>query len=268
MILTIFTPTYNRAYTLSALYDSLCRQSCKDFEWLIVDDGSTDATEELIQSYIAEGKLDIRYIKQPNGGKHRAINRGVVEACGELFFIVDSDDYLLDHAVELILKEWNNLPHRNFSGVCGRRIFFNGEKVGGEWGNYRLLDCSSREFRYKFHAKGDMAEVFRTDILKMFPFPEFKGERFVPEALIWDQVTQYLPMRFFNVGIYCCEYLDDGYSKNFKKNLRANSKGFMTYYKSLVFGNPFAYQNRIIPMSTKIKAILRIFQCTIYRIIH
>lgn len=266
MTITVFTPTYNRAYTLPALYDSLNRQSCPDFEWLIVDDGSTDTTKELITSYIADKKLNIRYIKQSNGGKHRAINRGVAEAQGELFFIVDSDDYLLENAIELVLKEWNNLPHKDFSGICGRKIFFNGEKVGGEFCNYSFLDCSSREFRYKYHAKGDMAEVFRTDILRKFPFPEFKGERFVPEALIWDRVTQYLPMHFFNIGIYCCEYLDDGYSRNFKKNLRANPKGFMTYYKSLVLGNPFAYQNRIIPISTKIKALFRILQCITYRI--
>lgn len=264
MKVTIFTPTYNRAYTLPALYDSLCRQSSKDFEWLVVDDGSTDTTEELIQSYIAESKLDIRYIKQTNGGKHRAINRGVAEARGELFFIVDSDDFLLDNAVEVVLDEWRNLPNNSYSGVCGRKIFFNGEKVGGNQNGYTVLDCSSREFRYKYHVKGDMSEVFRSDILKMFPFPEFKGECFVPEALIWDRVTQYLPMRFFNTGIYCCEYLEDGYSRNFKKNLKANPKGFMSYYGSLVYGNPFAYQNRIIPISIKIKAVLRIFQCLMY----
>jgi glycosyltransferase involved in cell wall biosynthesis len=101
-MITIFTPTYNRAYSLRRLYDSLCKQTSNDFEWLVVDDGSTDDTENLINSFIADGKVDIRYFKQANGGKHRAINFGVREARGELFFIVDSDDQVTPDAVEWI----------------------------------------------------------------------------------------------------------------------------------------------------------------------
>lgn len=102
-MVTVFTPTYNRAYILNNLYQSLCRQSYGDFEWLIVDDGSTDNTEGLIASWLDESKISLCYIKQPNGGKHRAINRGIQEANGNLFFIVDSDDYLADNAIERIL---------------------------------------------------------------------------------------------------------------------------------------------------------------------
>ncbi|MFT0647270.1 glycosyltransferase family A protein [Bacteroides thetaiotaomicron] len=102
-MVTVFTPTYNRAYILNDLYQSLCRQTCRKFEWLIVDDGSTDNTEGLVASWLDEGKMSLRYIKQPNGGKHRAINKGIQEANGDLFFIVDSDDYLAKNAIERIL---------------------------------------------------------------------------------------------------------------------------------------------------------------------
>ena len=102
MLITVFTPTYNRAHLLQMLYDSLCKQTFNDFEWLIVDDGSKDDTESVVNTFIAEDRLDIRYIKQSNGGKHRAINRGVAEANGDLFFIVDSDDYLSNNGLELI----------------------------------------------------------------------------------------------------------------------------------------------------------------------
>ena len=101
--ITIFTPTYNRDYIIINLYKSLLIQTLKDFEWLIIDDGSTDNTELLVSSFIKDNKINIRYIKQQNGGKHRAINKALEEAKGELFFIVDSDDQLVDNAIERIL---------------------------------------------------------------------------------------------------------------------------------------------------------------------
>ena len=104
--ITIFTPSYNRAYRLLALYESLCNQTCFDFEWLIVDDGSNDNTEELVQTWLNESKFNIRYIKQCNGGKHRAVNHGVREAKGELFYIVDSDDILPKDAIECIMQQY------------------------------------------------------------------------------------------------------------------------------------------------------------------
>ena len=106
MLLTIFTPTYNRAYSLERLYKSLVTQSLKDFEWLVVDDGSTDNTEELINKFVSDNKVKICYFKQENGGKHRAINRGAAMAQGDYFLIVDSDDYLTSDAVESIKREW------------------------------------------------------------------------------------------------------------------------------------------------------------------
>lgn len=189
-MVTVFTPTYNRAYILNNLYQSLCRQSYGDFEWLIVDDGSTDNTEGLIASWLDEGEISLRYIKQLNSGKHRAINRGIQEANGNLFFIVDSDDYLADNTIERILFFYESIKDNNqFAGLSGMRAYPSGERIGGEFPFY-ILKASTLELRMKYHISGDMAEVYKTDILRQYPFPEFAGERFCPEALVWNRVAQ------------------------------------------------------------------------------
>ena len=131
-MITVFTPTYNRGYIIKQLYDSLILQSYKDFEWLVIDDGSTDDTEELFKSFIAEQKLNIHYLKIENGGKHRAINKGVILAQGKYFFIVDSDDYLHNNALERIYFYTKQIEDdKTFAGVCGLKIYPNGRKVGG-----------------------------------------------------------------------------------------------------------------------------------------
>lgn len=261
MIITIFTPTYNRAYTLPALYKSLCHQTYSDFEWLIVDDGSTDTTEELIQSYIAEGKLDIRYIKQSNGGKHRAINRGVAEARGTLFFIVDSDDYLTENAVERVMAHWENIPDKKmFAGVSGLKIAPNRIPVARFGTTYDILDCSLIDYRYKYQCQGDSAEVYRTDVLREYPFPEIPGEKFVPEALIWVRIARKYCIRYFYEPIYVCEYLPDGYTNNFKRNLQANPKGFLLFYRESLRINQS-------PLYIRLKYMVRICQCLYYMII-
>ena len=157
MIITVFTPTYNRAYLIGELYESLCNQSCKDFEWLVVDDGSTDDTEVLINSFIAENKINIYYAKQPNGGKHRAINRGVRLAKGELFFIVDSDDQLPCESIQSVLTYYLQIKNdMSFAGVCGLKYFFSGKRIGGEV-SFSVIDCSFVEFRTVHKVKGDLA---------------------------------------------------------------------------------------------------------------
>lgn len=210
MLITVFTPTYNRGYIISQLYESLCRQTFHDFEWLVVDDGSTDDTGTLIEKFIAEQKIPIRYIRQENGGKHRAINRGVHEAAGTLFFIVDSDDYLTDNALERIAFHYTEIADNPlFCGVSGLRVAPNGEKIGGEE-NWTLLDCDCIDFRYLHKACGDMAEVFKTSVMREFPFPEFQGERFCAESLIWNRMAKKYKTRWFYEKIYVCEYRQDG----------------------------------------------------------
>lgn len=214
MMLTIFTPTYNRAYIITKLYESLLSQTVKEFEWLVVDDGSTDNTENLIRSFIIDNKISVRYIKQANGGKYRAINRGACEAKGELFFIVDSDDILSDNAVERLLFHYNNIRDDSFfAGVSGLKVTPSGQKVGGG-SDYTILDCTSFDFRYMHNIKGDMAEAVRTDILKLYPFPEIDGEKFCAESMIWNKIAQRYKLRYFYEKIYICDYLTDGLTAN------------------------------------------------------
>lgn len=183
-MITVFTPTYNRAYILQSLYQSLQKQTSRDFEWLIVDDGSTDNSRILIENWIKEDIIRIRYLYQNNGGKHRAINYGAKEAHGELFFIVDSDDSLSENAIERIENYYKGIKDNPlFAGVYGLRCFPNGSRIGGEC-DFKILDCNSLDFRYKYKIKGDMAEVLRTEVIRQYPFPEFDGEKFCPISYV------------------------------------------------------------------------------------
>lgn len=210
-MVTVFTPAYNRANTLVRLYESLCKQTCIDFEWLIVDDGSSDDTSELITNYELQiTSFSIRYFKQENGGKHRAINRGVAEAKGELFFIVDSDDWLAADAVEWIVNSYAQIKDKaDFAGISGLRIHPDGTKIGGGE-DFGIIDADAIEVRTRFHVKGDLAEIYRTEILRQYPFPDFPGEKFCSEGLIWGRIAQKYKLRYFYKGIYVCEYLEGG----------------------------------------------------------
>ena len=243
MLITIFTPAYNRGYIIHRLYESLCRSAFTDFEWLVVDDGSTDDTEALLGQFSAEGKIPIRYIRQENGGKHRAINRGVREARGELFFIVDSDDYLADNALERVAVRYGEIcSDAEFCGVSGVRARAGTrEKIGGEE-NWETLDCNCLDFRYKYGAKGDMAEVFRTAVMREFPFPEIPGERFCTESLVWNRMARKYKIHYFYEKIYLCEYLPDGLTASSVRQRRKSPEACMIYYSefSRIPGLPIA----------------------------
>ncbi len=232
--ITVFTPTYNRAYILPRLYRSLQKQTDKDFEWLIVDDGSSDTTEKLVNRWLSENNdFEIRYIKQENGGKQRAINTGLKYADGKFFWIVDSDDYLPDEGVQIAAKWIKTIEGKdNFAGVSGVIGTKDGIMGGTFEGEY--IDATSLE-RDKYNITGDKSEIFYTEILKQFPFPEFAGEKFVPEALVWNRIAAAgYKLRWFNEIIYIAEYLPDGYTKNVDKNLITNWKGYSLYVKEVL----------------------------------
>jgi len=257
MLITVFTPTYNRAYIITQLYKSLCRQDSSHFEWLIVDDGSTDNTRELVSSFIEEGTVNIQYVYQENGGKQRAINKGVQLARGELFFIVDSDDYLTQDAISSIEKAWGTLSDKTlYAGLCFRRLSYKTNEVLGVPFPQLEFDATSLDLAYSYSLNIDKAEVFCTTVLRQFPFPEFKGEKFVPEALVWYRIADKgLKLRCIDCSIYCCEYLPDGYTRNFASNLKRNKKGFFLFYKELLhYKQPSFYPD-------KIKALIRMMQC-------
>lgn len=233
-MITVFTPTYNRANLLPRLYESLKKQTFKNFEWLIVDDGSTDDTRDLVDGWIKEKLIDIRYYYQENGGKHRAINRGAQLANGEWFFIVDSDDYLPDNSLEIADKWINTIKDNDsFAGVCGVKKDIT-EKIKCGF-NIKYLDISplyGAEI-----SRTDKAEIFRTSILKDYPFPDFPGERFCAESLVWNRIGLHYKLRYFNELIYSFEYLGDGLSRNSLKHRRQSPT-----YASLVYKEQMKYK--------------------------
>lgn len=254
-MITVFTPTYNRAYCLGNLYESLLCQTKKDFEWLVVDDGSTDNTKELIERWKMTGKLNIHYERIKNGGKANAINFGVQRAEGELFFIVDSDDILMNSALEKIEALEKTISTKTgFAGLCFRRGNFSGELLGKKL-EVNVCEATSLEIAYKYGLVCDKAEVFYTEVLKNYPFPEIKGCKFCPEALIFNRIARDgLKLKIQDDVIYLCEYMNDGYTKNFMRNLKNNAAGFAPYYKELFF-------TKGVPLIVHAKAFARYLQC-------
>lgn len=198
-LFTVFTPTYNRAHLLPRVYRSLCLQSCRDFEWLIVDDGSTDDTRDLVSSWIEHGNIQIRYVWQENGHKKMAFNRGVKEALGELFLPIDSDDAVLPQALAVLKKNWQDIPkdrQRDFAGVCALCANENGQLIGNRFPE-DVCDSDALEIRYRYKVHGDKWGFTRTDILKEHPFPEDVAGH-VPEGIIWSAIAQRKKTRFIN----------------------------------------------------------------------
>ena len=230
MKVTVFTPTYNRAYILHEAYESLCRQDCKDFEWLIIDDGSSDDTKALVDSWmLRENGFPIRYEKIPNGGKMRAMNKAFREARGDLFVVLDSDDSFTDDAVSLICRWESSISHRRdeFVGVAGLKCHKDGKPLGMTFkGEY--LDCSVAD-RDKFGILGDKCEVFYTEILQRHPFKEFSGETFMAEGILWMEICyeENKVLRWFNNPICKCDYLEDGYSSNVNDFIAKNPRGVL-----------------------------------------
>lgn len=228
---TVFTPTYNRAYILGDLYHSLQRQTCMDFEWLIVDDGSVDDTKALVASWQGEeNPFPIRYIYQENGGKCRAINRGLKEADGRLFFTVDSDDYLTDDAIEKVIRWDGELPKDgHFCGYVGNRgitptqtpnrLFPGGYLDGTALDRYDQVD-------------GERAFVFYTEIHRKYFYPEFPGEKFLTEAVTWDLMAHDgYKMRFYNDIIWIWEYKDDGLTRAGYRVFLENPQGTGLFFR-------------------------------------
>lgn len=255
-MITVLTPTYNRAYTLERLYQSLSVQSIP-FEWLIIDDGSTDTTRELISSFQKNTPFPIHYIYQTNSGKHVAINTGVRHALGDFIFIVDSDDMVTEDALVYVQNSIDTLIEKDV-GICFRRSYFNNALIGSKnLGSEPIIMTPTDAGNY---FQGDLAYIFRTSVLLSHPFPVIIGETFVPELLIWNAIGDSGNIIFYpDKAIYLCEYLEDGYSINFKRNLRRNPKGFALFYRDQFFRESL--------LTRKIKCAIRYVQCLYYEVI-
>jgi glycosyltransferase involved in cell wall biosynthesis len=229
--LTVFTPAYNRAYTLPLGYEALCRQTCNDFEWLIIDDGSTDNTRELVQQWIDEGKVKIRYIYQENQGMHGAHNTAYRNIDTELNTCVDSDDYMPDDAVEKIISFWRKYGSEEVAGLMGLDSDFQGRVIGTRFPE-GLLRSTLSAF-YARGGKGDKKLVYRTDVIKSYPeYPIFEGEKYVSLGYKYELIDQDFELLTFNEVITCVEYREDGSSLNMFRQYVRNPKGFAFIRKS------------------------------------
>lgn len=225
MLLTIFTPAYNRADKLKNLYRSLKKQPNKEYEWLIVDDGSTDNTEEVVDAFLQESFVNIKYIKKRNGGKHTAHNRAVDLASGSYFMCLDSDDILNENAIRDLLiavKKCNENEgiiayKKDKKNILLSDIFPNVECIS----NTYLL-----EKEYK--CRGEFTLLYPTKVLKKNKFPVFENERFLTESVLYDRLK--CPMRLLPKVIEICEYQLDGLSQNLNKIMRENPAGYCLYF--------------------------------------
>ena len=255
-MITVLTTTYNRVSTLPRLFESLCAQTCKEFEWLIIDDGSIDDTQKILAGFASSAPFKIRVVQQLNSGKHVALNNGATNANTPWLFIVDSDDALVPTAIKTILSSIDKHCDEKTVGLCYRRAYFDKQLLGvklSSGDSPMVLTPTGAAHLFK----GDLAHVFKTEVLIRNKFPVFSGEKFVPELYIWNKIGDEGVIYFFaSEALYLCDYLDDGYSKNFSSNLRKNPKGFLVFYWSQI--------GRETSIFFKAKYLIRSGQCCLY----
>lgn len=208
ILLTVFTPTFNRAAYLNRCYAALLNQTYKHFEWIIIDDGSTDNTRSVVDEFIKENKIKINYYYQENAGKHNAFNKAVQLANGGFFLVLDSDDACKENAFEILVDNWNKIPDNKkaeFVGVTGLCEDQNGELVGDRY-PYSPFDSTPMGTHYKYKIKGEKWGILRTDILKQFKYPEKKAS-FYPDSYLWFKIGKQYKTRYINeiVRIYYIE---------------------------------------------------------------
>lgn len=222
--LTVFTPAYNRAHLLPRLYDSLKKQTSKDFVWLVVDDGSEDHTKQLIDSYTKEGLLEISYIYQENQGMHGAHNTAYRNINTELNTCIDSDDYMPNNAVEMILDKWKNvLENKRYAGIVGLDVDIQNNIIGT---CFTTPETTLEDF-YRMGGKGDKKLVYRTEVMNQYPeYPIFSGEKYVGLGYKYLLADQDYKLITLNEPLVIVDYQQGGSSNNMLRQYYKNPKGF------------------------------------------
>lgn len=230
-LFSVCTPTFNRARLIQRAYDSLVQQTLQNFEWLVVDDGSTDNTADVVAGYIAAGKIPIRYLRKANGGKHTALNLAVREACGQLFTVIDSDDWFEPHALERMKFHWDQIPdyeQSKMKGVCGLFAYENGEVVGDKYPS-DILVADDLDLDLRYSIEGDKIGFTRIEVMREFPFPEdisagVNGVVYVTESLVWHRMGRKYLTRFVNEIFAIKEYQRGGITDRGRVIQARNSK--------------------------------------------
>lgn len=229
--LTVFSPAYNRAHTLTRLYHSLCRQKCKDFIWLIVDDGSADNTEEIVKEWQAKDNgFQIRYVYKENGGMHTAHNVAYENIDTELNVCIDSDDMMSDNAVALILEHWERVKNKGYAGIVALDADFSGKIIGDTFPEG--MSETTLSGYYATGRTGDKKLVYKTSIINKYPpYPVFPGEKYVALAYKYRLIDQDYKLSVLNQVVCLVEYQEDGSSMNMYKQYVRNPKGFAFWRK-------------------------------------
>lgn len=245
MTISIITPTYNRRYILHKCYESLLAQTCQDFEWIVVDDGSIDDTEALVNEFISQHRINIKYIRQANGGKHRAHNTAVAIAIGDLTVCLDSDDRLAPNAVETAISLWQQHKHdTGLIGILALRGDLNSHQPICSRIPQGLERATMSQLRDKYGFEGDTVLFFRTDALKAHKFREFEGEKFLTELNLYCELDTLGKMLLVDQPLYYCKYLSDGLTAKYHKLLYDNPKGTAdTYYR--MAENATTFKNKL-----------------------
>ena len=229
--LTIFTPAYNRAHTIGRTYESLCRQTCKDFEWLVIDDGSSDNTRDLIERWIADDKIPIRYIFQKNQGMHGAHNTAYKNIHTELNTCIDSDDWMPDDAVEKIVSFWKKYGTEDVAGIIGLDATEDGNVIGDKFPE-GLKETTLRGYYEDLKGAGDKKLVYRTSIICSVPeYPLFEGEKYVGLVYKYHMIDELMPLIVSNDVYVIVDYQDDGSSRGMWRQYWNNPQGFAFFRK-------------------------------------
>lgn len=247
-MITVFTPTYNREKDLVKLYESLVNQNYKEFEWLVIDDGSKDGTKRLINELKKENKVNIKYVYKENGGKMSAVNKAYSMAKGDIIFGIDSDDVLKDNVLGLIANDFEQIvDNKDIAGFFYLQSDINDkDKIVGDIFPIENSPVTYYDIYNKYKVTGDKLLVMKTDIAKKYEFPIIKGEKFVPEALVFNRISKQYKFLCKNYIVACKEYKEDGYSANYFNLVKKNPKGNALYFKELyefskTFYNVYGY---------------------------
>ena len=235
--ITVFTPTFNRAYIIHNLYQSLCRQTFMDFEWLIVDDGSDDGTRDLVSGWETDAPFRIRYYWQQNGGKHRAVNHGLDLARGEIFFVVDSDDQLTSDALYKIDDWFSHFPDRSdLAGIVANKGLSEEKTVNhffsSDYLDKTFLDMNTYRENGELVLNGERAIAFYTEVHKKYRYPVYEDEKFMTEAVVYNRMAHDgYKLRFFNDIIWIYEYQSDGLSADGTEIYLRNPRGYGLWFR-------------------------------------
>lgn len=227
-ILTVFTPTYNRKELIHKCYESLRRQTNKNFKWLVIDDGSTDDTKELVINWKEEADFQIDYIYKKNGGMHSAHNTAYENIDTELNICIDSDDYMTDDGVEKILKAWEERKAENIAGIAALDLYETGEIIGTKFPE-GLREATLFDIYHKYGVKGDKKLIYRTELTKKYAYPEFEDEKYVGLAYKCHKLDEKYKLALVNEPVCIVEYMEDGSTKNMLSQYRNNPKGWCFY---------------------------------------